>query len=62
MTKKSFPHLTSAETHFIAVLTDDCLLRSYVLLHQPFCRIGNGRIAELYDQGGPTGWRFTHYL
>lgn len=60
--KKTFPHLTSAETHFIAVLTDDCLLCSYVLLHQPFCRIGNGRIAELYDQGGPTGWRFTNYL
>ena len=55
--KKTFPHLTSAETHFIAVLTDDCLLCSYVLLHQPFCRIGNGRIAELYDQGGSTGWR-----
>ena len=32
--KKTFPHLTSAETHFIAVLTDDCLLCSYVLLHQ----------------------------
>ena len=32
--KKTFPHLTSAETHFIAILTDDCLLYSYVLLHQ----------------------------
>ena len=59
MTKKRFH--TSLQLK-LTLLLSLLMIVSCVLLHQPFCRIGNGRIAELYDQGGSTGWRFPHYL